>query len=947
METGTETITYEEFQEIWAVFTPEERAEFDSLINTPSWIPHSPTERQRVFIDLDCEEAFYGGAAGGGKLLPLDTPIPTPNGWTAIGRLGAGDWVFSDKGIPCQVLDAFAPEIPKVSYRLTFDDGFQIDAGEEHKWLTFDVKELSALTRRDPEWRARRRARRESRATGIKSAAFTEAITARNKACPPVSLPIPTGSVRTTDQIYRSLYTAKGRANHAVPVAGALVLPNANLALDPYCLGAWLGDGSCDGGRFSGIDSEIWQQFEQKGFTVSHHRDPQSHGILGLSRSLREIGVLKRKHVPDAYLRASKVQRLALLQGLMDTDGTVCSSGSVEFTNTNKSLIDSVHELIVSLGWKARIVEGRATLDGKDCGPKWDIKWTPSEYVFRLSRKRDRQKLATRRTTRFRYIVDCRPIPSVPMRCISVNSPSHLYLAGRSMIPTHNSDALLMAALQYVDVPKYAAIIFRRTYTDLTLPEALMSRAREWLSKTKARWIDKEKTWLFPSGATLTFGYLETENDKYRYQGSAYQFVGFDELTQFTESQYTYLFSRLRRLAGSSIPIRMRSGSNPGGIGAQWVHERFIPEGFTPDNTSLVVEKKGVDDEGRPTTRTFVPSRLKDNPYLDADTYVSSLNKLDPVTRAQLLRGDWTIKERGNILGMWDENVHVISWSEFASVFDKHEIPTHWLLSIYQDWGTTVEHPCATTWFARAPANAPVVNGLKMAGQVFAYRGMLRTDCTVREVAEDIITAMKERGEKSRCRRWQMSHEASSERIAYNREHHLPFVTWETGRTRGIAQLRNALELVDMDKPHPFHEGVMGHPQLYFVVDDDEKDFPKTDAGLVRHRAEAPAYKWASLKSGEPVMSLVPYALFNDAMDTVRAAAADYWPSVLPLSQEEKNELALNPSIRAEAIEKLPQTEKEIAIHSRRVHLGTIEAKQKQGEKQGSRIALPKVRFRR
>ena len=111
------------------------------------------------------------------------------------------------------------------------------------------------------------------------------------------------------------------------------------------------------------------------------------------------------------------------------------------------------------------------------------------------------------------------------------------------------SDALLMAALQYVDNPDYAALLFRRSYTDLSLPGALMDRAKEWLMPTDAKWRESSKTWTFPSGATLTFGYLEHVGDEYRYQSTEFQFIGFDELTQFEESKYRYLFSRLRRKA--------------------------------------------------------------------------------------------------------------------------------------------------------------------------------------------------------------------------------------------------------------------------------------------------------------------------------------------------------------------------------------------------------------
>ena len=193
------------------------------------------------------------------------------------------------------------------------------------------------------------------------------------------------------------------------------------------------------------------------------------------------------------------------------------------------------------------------------------------------------------------------------------------------------SDALLMAALQYVDSPNYSALLLRRSYTDLSLPGALMDRARAWLIPTEARWRDHLKTYEFPSGASLTFGYLERTGDEYRYQSTEFQFIGFDELTQFPEAQYRYLFSRLRRSANTDIPLRMRSASNPGGIGHEWVRERFI------------------DSEGSTDSRIFIPATLPDNPYLDQEAYLESLNQLDPVTRQQLLIGDWSARQPGNL----------------------------------------------------------------------------------------------------------------------------------------------------------------------------------------------------------------------------------------------------------------------------------------------------------
>lgn len=184
------------------------------------------------------------------------------------------------------------------------------------------------------------------------------------------------------------------------------------------------------------------------------------------------------------------------------------------------------------------------------------------------------------------------------------------------------SDALLMAALQYVDQKDYSALLLRRTYQDLSQPNAIMDRAKKWLhpytSTGEVHWSEKTKTFTFPSGSTLSFGYLAHDNDLDQYQGSELQFVGFDELTQFTEKQYTYLHSRLRKLKKSDIPIRMRAGTNPGGRGHNWVKKRFIL-GDVP----------------------FIPSSFEDNIYLDTEEYTKSLMKLDELTRRQLMDGDW------------------------------------------------------------------------------------------------------------------------------------------------------------------------------------------------------------------------------------------------------------------------------------------------------------------
>jgi predicted phage terminase large subunit-like protein len=643
--------------------TPSTKRELLQRLRLNTYIPHFPHPKQLYALLLPHLEVFFGGSAGPGKALDIATPLPTPDGWICMGDIQVGQALFDEQGQICHVTHTYAIHDVLSSYRLTFDDDSTIDACADHQWLTFDARALHQLTTRTPAWRAQRRAHRASHAgagrTG-KGAGRGHAakpwLAERNRQRPPASLPLPTGTLRTTDAIYKTLRTGHSqRANHAIPVGHSLQLPSQDLPIDPYCLGAWLGDGSHQNGVFTGEDAEIWQAFVQAGYAVSHHpTSPMAHYVSGLLPGLRQLGVWKSKHIPLCYLRASPAQRLALLQGLMDTDGHVTSTGDVEFTNTNPRLAQGVYELITSLGWKVRLAEGRATWYGRDCGAKYRLNWMPSEYVFRLTRKRERQALATRRTTRFRYIVACDPIAPTLMRCISVDSPSHLYLAGPQMVPTHNSDWLLMSALQYVDMPDYSAILFRRTFAELSKPEALMERAHSWLRHTDAHWNGQTHTYTFPSGAHLVFSHLEHEGSMYEHQSAAYQFIGCDELTTFTERMYRFLFSRLRRLAGSTLPLRMRSASNPGGIGHQWVRQRFMVE--------------------QDPARAFVPARQSDNPSLDVAAYDLSLAQLDPVTRQRLRHGDWDVAEEGKlfqrhwfrIVQEWPKQARCVRFWDFA-----------------------------------------------------------------------------------------------------------------------------------------------------------------------------------------------------------------------------------------------------------------------------------------
>ena len=196
------------------------------------------------------------------------------------------------------------------------------------------------------------------------------------------------------------------------------------------------------------------------------------------------------------------------------------------------------------------------------------------------------------------------------------------------------SVAQLMAALQFVDIPGYSAILFRKTFADLSLPGALIDISKQWLmpfvNTGEVKWREKEKQWIFPSGANLNFGYLENDNDCYRYQGAEFQYIGMDEVTHIAPSNYRYMFSRLRKPISLNVPLRFRATANPGGQFGEYFYNRFFVDGA----------EKG---------RVFIGAGLADNPYLDAEEYIQALNELDPVTREQLLNGNWEIKQAGDM----------------------------------------------------------------------------------------------------------------------------------------------------------------------------------------------------------------------------------------------------------------------------------------------------------
>lgn len=270
-----------------------------------------------------------------------------------------------------------------------------------------------------------------------------------------------------------------------------------------------------------------------------------------------------------------------------------------------------------------------------------------------------------------------------PRQRAFLSSPAHEALFGGAAGPG-KTDALLVEALRQYQHPEYRAILFRRTFTKLEAADGLIDRSLRWYPNFGGKYNDQKHYWKFKSGARIYFGHMQHEDDKQQYQGAQFAFVGFDELTEFTQSQYEYLFTRNRVKKGIGLRAYTRSATNPGGIGHRWAKTRFITRDIVDrlrwfaliGNEDTEVDRGYRDIKERlvARSRSFYPAKYGDNPSL-GDEYIRNLSAVsDSVERARLLEGDWDAEYRdGLIYDTWSSTENVTSEAEYNP-----DLPVYW-----------------------------------------------------------------------------------------------------------------------------------------------------------------------------------------------------------------------------------------------------------------------------
>jgi predicted phage terminase large subunit-like protein len=394
----------------------------------------------------------------------------------------------------------------------------------------------------------------------------------------------------TTEYISRTL-TAHGRPNHAVTTCQPLDLPDAVLPITPYVLGIWLGDGTTRDGSLTCADTEILGALSEAGYELRKWKGQYAYGVVGLTGQLKGLGVLGAKHIPRAYLRAGVGQRLALLQGLMDTDGTVNREGQCEISLSNHRLASDAHELLLTMGIKVACRQCRSSLAGRDAKDRYRMKFSTALSVFRLPRKLERQGWRREAPNRhcWRSIVAVNPAPVEPVKCIGVASASHLYLAGRSFIPTHNSWALTYQPVYHLGNPGFTCVTFRRTTPDIRNPGSLWDESMKMYPLIGGEPREHVLEWDFPSGARTKYAGLQHASDVLSWKSSQIALVQFDQLEEFEEAQFWYMQSRNRTTSG--VKAYTRASCNA--LADTWL-AAFIQWWWDPATGYAIEDRSGI-----------------------------------------------------------------------------------------------------------------------------------------------------------------------------------------------------------------------------------------------------------------------------------------------------------------------------------------------------------------
>lgn len=614
------------------------------------WAPQKGA--QESFLSCPVFEVLLEGPRGGGKGLPLEEPVLTPRGFRPIGRLRVGSVVCCADGSLSRVIGVF-PQGHRPTFEIEFDDGAIARCDDQHIWA---VHAPASSLKRNIDYRLM----------------LMPELVKRFRAGRLVQIP-------TCDAPFIQAPTR--RAQHEI---------------EPYLLGLLLGDGSFNLAgdiRFCTTDAELANHAVASGF--KEYASDVRNGLrsFGVSRGsdigtgIRCLGLLRKraweKAIPATYLNRPAEERLALLQGLMDTDGYADDRGHASFSSCSEELSRGVQWLARSLGAKATLkVKKTPRRDAHLVYIQSGGKFNP----FRLRRKAERFS-GYMHDRLVRRVVAIRELGEQETVCIKIDHPSGLFLT-RDFVVTHNSDAFLMDFAQFVGRGYGAAwrgIIFRRTYDEL---RDIIAKSQRWFPRIwpSATYNGAEHYWRWPTGEQLFLGQLMRSSDYDKRHGHEYPWLGFEELTRWNTLDLYLAMMSCCRSTFRDLPRHVRSTTNPYGVGHNAVKQRFQ----LPHMRNRVIRdpESGLDRVAIFSPMTENRKLLEADPHYVARIQESARN---PTELQAWLHGSWDIVSGGMFDDVWRTDVHVV---------DDFEIPPTWRIDRAFDWGSS--KPFAVQWWAES-----------------------------------------------------------------------------------------------------------------------------------------------------------------------------------------------------------------------------------------------------
>lgn len=694
------------------------------------WFPQPGS--QEAFLRCPVFEALLAGNRGGGKCLSNKELCLTDSGWKQVGDITYKDKLVAIDGTYTSIQGIF-PHTGRQLYKLTFCDGAEVVADAEHRW----------------EVRSQKMGRKDS------------------------------SEVKTTKEILES------RQVWSVPVMSKPAPGKKWTGPDPYVLGLILGDGTLTGKETTvyAAEQEVVDYLRADGWHGNQYKPNSPHLVqMWLSGDERYRNILGRvskedKHVPRELLVADPETRLRLFQGMMDADGSCDNEGRVTACSISEKLAEGYVYLARSLGglaqkhWsaprplqtKVKKLSGAVSEWSK---PIWRINITHRNVFKPFALQRKLEKMTVTRKYQYRAIKSIEPCGAGDATCFAVSHPRKLFVVN-SFVVTHNTDCLLMDFAQFVGKgfgEEWRGILFRRTFPEL---DDIIAKSMKWFKKIwpAANYNKATKTWTWPTGESLKFRHIMRPNEYYNYHGSAYPWIGFEELTTWPNLDcYTPLFS----LSRSSHPqvaklCRIRATTNPYGPGHNAVKKRFgLPMlGGMLIGKVIKDTRTNIPEDERELPRVAIRSSLAENKImlLAQPNYIQTLRAAarNPAELAAWIEGSWDITSGGMFDDIWDEKHHIIPNIPFFLLRK-----SGWFMNRAYDHGQS--RPFSVGWWAESNGNPVTMFGKEyggVRGDLFLfneYYGCTSEEnkglnMTARDIARQIKMQEKEMGLRGKIKR--------------------------------------------------------------------------------------------------------------------------------------------------------------------------------------------------